>query len=221
VAATGFAAAPSALIRLADPTGDLPMPLGSLLTTLVTAHAGAASIAWLGDGDPEPPWPSPDTVTAELARTGTVVELDVIVPRERVARLRADTRALAASILPGAQVTDLGDALDGRWHLYVTWPYDREEPEPVRLGALIARLHDVVVYAHQGAVAGAYALGPRNQGVHLRLLPPAARRAAVRVKDAFDPRGLLGTPPFGPVHAPVPAGRAGADPRAAWDLGGV
>lgn len=197
LASTGFAAfapRPSALIRLADVWGELPIPVGTLLTTLVTAHAGAADIAWLGDGDPGSPWPAPDQVTAELARTGTVVELDITVPRERVTRLRADARALAASIRPGARVADLGDALDGRWRLYITWPSGRSEPTSDQLSSLVTRLRDVVVYAHRGTVAAVSGVGPGNHAFHRRVLPPAAGRAADRVKDAFDPRGLLGAP---------------------------
>ena len=205
LASTGLAGTdrPSALIRLADVWGELPVPVGTLLTTLVTAHAGAADIAWLGDGDPEPPWPAPDQVTAALSRTGTVVELDVTVPRERVTRLRADARALAASVQPGARVSDLGDALDGRWRLYVTWPSGRPEPSPEGLTSLVTRLHDVVVYAHQGTVAAVSGAGSGNRGFHQRVLPPAAGRAAGRVKDAFDPRGLLGAPRFGPLRLAV------------------
>lgn len=205
LASPGLAEAPrpSALIRLADVWGELPVPIGTLLTTLVTAHAGAADIAWLGDGDPEPPWPAPDHVTAHLSRTGTVIELDVTVPRERVTRLRADARSLAASVQPGARIIDIGDALDGRWRLYVTWPSGRPEPTLERLTSLVVRLHDVVVYAHQGTVAAVSGVGFGNRGFHQRVLPPAAGRAAGRVKDAFDPRGLLGAPRFGPLTVPA------------------
>ena len=209
LASSGFGESrgPHALIRLADASGLLPVPLGTLLTTLVTAHAGGAGIAWLGDGEAEPPWPAPDDVVTELARSGTVVDVDVTVPPERVARLRAGTRALAAAVLPGARIADLGDALDGRWHLYVTWPSNRPEPAPERLGRLIARLHDLVVYGHLGTVAAVYAVGRDNTGYHLRVLPPAARRAVARVKSAFDPHNLLGTPRAGPPTGPVPSGR--------------
>lgn len=194
---------PSALIRLADAAGELPVPVGTLLTTLVTAHAGAAEIAWLGDGDPEPPWPAPDHVAAELSGTGTVVELDITVPRERVTRLRADARTLAAEIHPGARVADLGDALDGRWRLYATWPSGRPEPAPDRVAALVTRLHDVVVYAHHGTVAAVSGVATGNRAFHQRILPPAAIRAASRIKDAYDPRGLLGPPRFGPLTVPA------------------
>lgn len=205
LASTGVAATtrPSALIRLADAAGELPVPVGTLLTTLVTAHAGAAEITWLGDGDPEPPWPAPDHVAAELSGTGTVVELDVTVPRERVTRLRADARTLAAEVQPGARVADLGDALDGRWRLYVTWPAGRPEPGPDRLAALVTRLHDVVRYAHHGTVAAVSGVAAGNRAFHQRVLPPAAVRAASRIKDAYDPRALLGPPRFGPLTVPA------------------
>lgn len=205
LASSGMAAStrPSALIRLADAAGELPVPVGTVLTTLITAHAGAAEIAWLGDGDPEPPWPAPDHVAAELSGTGTVVELDITVPRERVTRLRTDARTLAADIRPGARVADLGDALDGRWRLYVTWPSGRPEPGPDRLSALVTRLHDVVRYAHHGTVAAVSGVASGNRAFHQRVLPPAAARAASRIKDAYDPRGLLGPPRFGPLTAPA------------------
>lgn len=130
--------------------------------------------------------------------------LDAVVPRAAMAGFFADvTRAAAGRA--GALVAGCGHAGDGNVHLAVF------QPDPVAREALLREIFAAAV-ARGGAVSGEHGIGVAKKRFFLRLADPVAVALMRRVKQAFDPRGILGHGVlFDDDPAPAP-GQGGTGP---------
>ncbi len=108
--------------------------------------------------------------------------VDVVVPRSTVPRFLDEVTALAERY--GVYVAGCGHVGDGNVHLSVFQPDDavREEflLELFRIGVSVG-----------GAISGEHGLGVDKSWAYLKLTDPTLVELQRRIKDVFDPKGLL------------------------------
>jgi FAD/FMN-containing dehydrogenase len=134
-------------------------------------------------------WAMRHGISEALALTGTVLGLDVSLPRGALVAARAEAADVVRRGLPGAILADFGHVGDGGLHLNVVLPdgYDPAAADALRreVYALVAR--------HGGSFSAEHGLGPANVGWWAEHEAPAVRRTLAGVKRVLDPYGLLGT----------------------------
>jgi FAD/FMN-containing dehydrogenase len=135
---------------------------------------------------PERAWGLRHSVSEALARTGTVLGLDVSVPRGAISEVRAEVADLVRRTAPGATLADFGHVGDGGLHLNVVLAEDTDA------AGLRSAVYDVVE-RHGGSFSAEHGLGPANVERWRQQSGPGAMAALAAVKHALDPYGLLGT----------------------------
>ncbi|HVB19027.1 MAG TPA: FAD-binding oxidoreductase [Acidimicrobiales bacterium] len=108
--------------------------------------------------------------------------IDVVVPRSAVATYLESVSTLAAS--HGAFVAGCGHVGDGNVHLSVF------QPDAAARETLLLELFRVGV-AMGGAISGEHGLGMDKQAPYLALTDPVIIDLQRRIKQVFDPAGLL------------------------------
>jgi len=110
--------------------------------------------------------------------------VDAVVPRAAMAGFFDDvTRAAAVSV--GGLVAGCGHAGDGNVHLAVF------QPDPAAREALLREIFAAAV-ARGGAISGEHGIGVAKKPYFLELADPVVVALMRRVKQAFDPQGILG-----------------------------
>jgi FAD/FMN-containing dehydrogenase len=138
---------------------------------------------------PERAWALRHGLSEALAREGTVLGLDVSVPRDALERVRREVARVVEDLVPGARLADFGHVGDGGLHLNVVLP---ESAGPSETAALRRAVYRVVTRTG-GSFSAEHGLGPVNVDWWLEHEPAPARSALAAVKRALDPYGLLGT----------------------------
>jgi len=138
---------------------------------------------------PDRAWALRHGLSEALAREGTVLGLDVSVPRPALVDVRREVAGLVDRLAPGALLADFGHVGDGGLHLNVVLP---EDDDAALRGTLRRAVYEVVG-RHGGSFSAEHGLGPVNVGWWLEHEPAPARAALAAVKQAMDPYGLLGT----------------------------
>ncbi|MFR0354256.1 FAD-binding oxidoreductase [Streptomyces sediminimaris] len=118
--------------------------------------------------------------TAKAAGADDIV--DVVVPRGELSGLLAAAHAAAEDT--GSLVTGCGHAGDGNVHLSVF------QPDPVRRQEVLRRLFRAGL-DRGGAVSGEHGIGRAKKPYFLELEDPVRIALMRRIKDAFDPGGIL------------------------------
>jgi glycolate oxidase len=159
--------------RLAEDVEELAVllaELGALDVYVLPAHAGTQLI----EARERAFW------AAKAAGADDIV--DVVVPRSAMATYLTRVSAMAAAT--ASLVTGCGHVGDGNVHLSVFQP----DPE-VRHGLV----HDMIATGVEmgGAVSGEHGLGTEKREIFLELADPAQLVLMRRIKDAFDPAGIL------------------------------
>ncbi len=128
-------------------------------------------------------------VSEALARAGTVLGMDVSLPRAALVAARAEVADVVRQQVPGAVLADFGHVGDGGLHLYVVLPPDHD---PAAVSALRETVY-ALVERHGGSFSAEHGLGPANVAWWAAHEQPAARATLAAVKRVLDPYGLLGT----------------------------
>jgi glycolate oxidase len=109
--------------------------------------------------------------------------VDTVVPRAAIPGFLAKVGELASA--HGALVSGCGHVGDGNVHLSVFLP------DPERRHALLAALFEAALAAG-GAISGEHGIGIEKQSYFLELEDPVRLILMRRIKQAFDPHGILG-----------------------------
>ena len=136
---------------------------------------------------------------------GYLLKYDLAVPPSRISDFHAEARALIESIVPGAMPYVFGHVGDGNLHLTV-WPDQSEEGLlEARSSELMAAI-DALTWRYGGTISAEHGLGQELRDRITGQKPEIELELMRRVKDVFDPAGLLNPGKVLPE-------RAGPDPR--------
>jgi FAD/FMN-containing dehydrogenase len=146
-------------------------------------------------------WKLRKSVSAAVAkvRVGKVNE-DVVVPRDRVAELVTRSREIGAANQVG--VVNFGHLGDGNIH--TTFLIDpRMSGDRLRAAAAAEELFAVVL-ALGGSISGEHGVGTAKLGFVEQQLGAAQVALMRRIKNAFDPAGILNPGKKIPAESPAP-----------------
>jgi FAD/FMN-containing dehydrogenase len=123
-------------------------------------------------------WGYRESITETVSRIGIPVKLDVAVPLDRMDEFADALQGLA---LPGSLFL-YGHLAEGNFHVNIV-----DSPDPERV------IDDVleVVVGFGGVIASEHGIGVAKSGWWRRTTPEAQIELARRVKEAFDPAGIL------------------------------
>jgi len=124
---------------------------------------------------------------AIIAQKGGAIGEDVVVPLDRLGEIAEETLALGER--HGVVALSFGHAGDGNIHVtFLHVPEDEAEAE--RVHAATAELYDFVVGLN-GSLAGEHGVGWLKRGALEKQLDPEALVLHRKLKQVFDPKGLL------------------------------
>jgi glycolate oxidase len=150
-------------------------------------------------------WKLRKSVSAAVAKVqvGKVNE-DVVVPRDRVAELVLRSREIGVANQLG--VVNFGHLGDGNIH--TTFLIDPRVPgDRLRAAAAAEELFDVVL-SMGGSLSGEHGVGTAKLAFVERQLGSAQVALMRRIKEEFDPAGILNPGKKVPVESPAPAASA-------------
>lgn len=146
----------------------------------VSAHATTAVAT--ADGRRARLWRYRHALPEALAARGVPTKLDVSVPLTELGRATTAIRARVAEAVPQAKVITFGHLLDGNLHVNVL----DADPEDRVVEAVL----DTVV-AHGGSIAAEHGIGRAKMPYLALRRGDGQRRLFTRLKQAFDPTGVL------------------------------
>lgn len=142
---------------------------------------------------PAEAWALRHAVSDGLKAHGSVIGIDVAVPRSRLPQFRREALAFMAAEFPHLTVCDFGHCGDGGDHFNVVWPHGLGPEGFAAVSAAVrAGVYRIAVAQNGGTFSAEHGVGPVNRETYCAWTAPDERLAAKLLKSHFDPKGLLG-----------------------------
>ena len=183
----------SVLVELSDPDVDAPLDaqlqavLGEACAQGLAADAAVAASA----AQAQALWALREDISEAQRIEGVSIKHDVSVPVSRIPEFLERAGAALAARWPDVRVVAFGHIGDGNLH------YNLSKPAADDNAAFIARTAEVNLVVHDlvselgGSISAAHGLGQLKREEVLRYKPALEMELMRRVKQAFDPAGLM------------------------------
>ena len=181
------------LVELSDPALDAPLDdqLQAVLgEALAQGLAGDAAVAASG-AQAQALWALREDISEAQRIEGVSIKHDVSVPVSRIPEFLERAGAALAARWPDVRVVAFGHIGDGNLH------YNLSKPAADDNAAFIARTAEVNRIVHDlvcelgGSISAEHGLGQLKREEVLRYKPALEMELMRRVKQAFDPAGLM------------------------------
>ncbi len=136
-------------------------------------------------------WRLRELIPEAQNHAGGVIRHDVSVPVSHVPEFLMKARLSAETTIEGVRVAPFGHIGDGNIHFNLVQPADGERD------AFLARTHDIEVKIHdiatdlEGSFSAEHGIGQLKRDELIRYKQDAEREMMLRIKTAFDPKGLM------------------------------
>ena len=136
-------------------------------------------------------WRLRELIPEAQNHAGGVIRHDVSVPVSHVPEFLAKARQSAETTIDGVRVAPFGHIGDGNIH------FNLVQPEGAERDAFLARTHDIEIKVHdiatglEGSFSAEHGIGQLKRDELIRYKQPAEREMMLRIKAAFDPKGLM------------------------------
>lgn len=174
----------SVLVELASTLPAETLDLEALLGEALMEHMESedAGIADVVVGDVQDFWHVRHQISESLRESGTVLGLDISVPRGRMAELTDRVTATLHEAYPFVRVCDFGHWGDGGSHLNLVWsPEDAGAEADSLKGTLQRQVYDLVVKGFGGSYSAEHCVGPHNIDAYHHYTPEAVRDLCARI----------------------------------------
>lgn len=171
----------SVLIELSSSVPSETLDLEELLGAALMEHMEAAEgdIEDVVIGDVKDFWHVRHQVSECLREEGTVLGLDVSVPRSAMAAFTDDVRARLAISHPFVSVADFGHWGDGGSHMNLVWD-PAAAPEGTK-HALQREIYDLCLEGYGGSYSAEHGVGPHNIDAYHKYTSAYVRDVCARV----------------------------------------
>ena len=167
-----------------EATLDLEEVLGEALAEEMEAAEGSIDDVVLGDVQDF--WHIRHQISESLREEGTVLGLDVSVPRSSMAAFTDEVTAELATSHPKVTVADFGHWGDGGSHLNLVWPTGAPDVDAALKKELQAHIYGVCVNRFGGSYSAEHGVGPHNIDAYRAYASPFERETArVLAKELF------------------------------------
>jgi len=150
-------------------------------------------------------WALRELISEAQALTGKNIKHDISVPISSIADFVEQTNARLEARFPGIRMVVFGHLGDGNLHYNVSPPADRCGPQDeagfLALQPAINRVTHDAVNAFQGSISAEHGLGQLRRDESARYKSAVEMALMRRVKQAFDPSGIMNP---GKVLSPAP-----------------
>jgi len=136
-------------------------------------------------------WKLRESIPEAQNHAGGVIRHDVSVPVSRVPEFLERARVAADETITGVRVAPFGHIGDGNVH------FNLVQPEGGERASFLDQTHDIEVKVHDiateldGSFSAEHGIGQLKRDELVRYKQPAEREVMLRIKAAFDPKGLM------------------------------
>ena len=136
-------------------------------------------------------WKLRELIPEAQNHAGGVIRHDVSVPVSRVPEFLQRARIAAEETITGVRVAPFGHIGDGNMH------FNLVQPEGAERARFLDRTHDIETKVHDiatdldGSFSAEHGIGQLKRDELVRYKQPVEREMMLRIKAAFDPKGLM------------------------------
>ena len=136
-------------------------------------------------------WKLRELIPEAQNHAGGVIRHDVSVPVSRVPEFLERARFAAEETITGVRVAPFGHIGDGNMH------FNLVQPEGAERARFLDRTHDIETKVHDiatdldGSFSAEHGIGQLKRDELVRYKQPVEREMMLRIKAAFDPKGLM------------------------------